>query len=145
MNALTPYERMDDLLSGVFPDFFRRSMLRDWPGAMRAPGEMKVDVSETDQAYTVKAQIPGAKKEDVQVKIDGNMVSIAAEIKEEKETQDAKSRSLTRELYYGSLSRAFSLAHEVNDKESQATFENGVLTLTLPKRAPARGTTLKIG
>lgn len=143
MSALTPYERMDDLLSGVFPDFFRRSLLRDWP-ATRVPSEMKVDVSETDQAYLVKAQIPGARKEDVQVKIDGNFVSISADVKEEKEAKDEKAKSLTRELYYGSLSRGFALAHEIDEKDAQASFSDGMLTLTLPKRGQPAGTTLRI-
>lgn len=143
MSALTAYERMDDLLSGAFPTLFRGPLARDWPSA-RLPAEMKLDVSETEQAYLVKAQIPGAKKEDVKVKIDGNFVSISAEVKEEKEAKDDKVRSLTRELYYGSLSRGFALEHEINEAEAQARFEQGVLTLTLPKRAEAKGTTLKI-
>lgn len=143
MSALTAYERMDDLLSGAFPEFFRRSLMRDWPVA-RTPAEMKLDVTENEKAYVVKAQIPGAKKEDVQVKIDGNFVSISAEVKEEKEDKDDKAKSLTRELYYGSLSRSFALAHEIDEKESQASFEHGVLSLTLPKRTDAKGTTLRI-
>lgn len=143
MSALTAYERMDDMLSGAFPDFFRRSLLRDWPVA-NMPAQMKLDVSETEQAYLVKAQIPGAKKEDVKVKIDGNFVSISAEVKEEKEARDDKARSLTRELYYGGLSRGFALAHEIDEKESKACFEHGVLSLTLPKRMDAKGTTLRI-
>jgi HSP20 family protein len=143
MSAITPYERMDDLFSVVFPDFFGRS-LRDWP-APRVPSEMKLDVTENDKAYLVKAQIPGAKKEDVQVRIDGNVVSINAEVKEEKETRGEGERSLTRELQYGSMSRSFSLAHEVDDKEAKATFENGMLSVTLPKRSDAKGTTLRIG
>jgi HSP20 family protein len=143
MNALTPYQRISDLMSGAFPDFFRRGLSADWPLASM-PGEMRVDVSETDQAYTVKAQLPGAKKDDVHVKIDGNFVSISAEVKEEKQTKDDKARSLTQELYYGSLSRGFSLAYEINEKEAQANFSDGILTLTLPKRREASGTTLKI-
>lgn len=143
MSALTAYERMDDLLSGAFPTFLRGPLARDWPLA-RTPGEMKLDVSETDHAYVVKAQIPGAKKEDVKVKIDGNFVSISAEVKEEKEAKDDKARTLTRELYYGSLSRGFALEHEIDEKEAQARFDQGVLSLTLPKRAEAKGTTLRI-
>lgn len=143
MNALTAYERMDDLLSGALPDFFRRSLLRELPLG-RLPSEMKLDVSETDKAYTVKAQIPGAKKDDVQVKIDGNFVTISAEVKEEKSSKDEKARSLTQELYYGSMSRGISLAFEIDEKAAQASFEQGVLTLNLPKRSEASGTTLKI-
>ncbi|HEY9109423.1 MAG TPA: Hsp20/alpha crystallin family protein [Roseateles sp.] len=143
MSALTAYERMDDLLTSTLPDFFRRSMLRDLPMA-RMPGEMKLDVSETDNAYLVKAQIPGAKKEDVQVRIDGNFVHISAEVKDEKSIKDDKARSLTQELYYGNTSRGFSLAYEIDEKEAQASFEQGVLTLRLPKRSETSGTTLKI-
>lgn len=143
MSALTAYERMDDLLSSAFPSLFRGSLARDWP-LSRAPVEMRLDVSETDHAYLVKAQIPGAKKEDVKVKIDGNFVSISAEVKEEKEAKDDNARMLSRELYYGSMSRGFALEHEINEKDAQASFDRGVLTLTLPKRAEAKGTTLRI-
>jgi HSP20 family protein len=140
MSALTRSERMDDF----FPDMFRRFMrTSDWP-AVRAPSEMKIDVTENDKAYLVKAEIPGAKKDDVRVSVEGNFVSISAEVKEEKESRGSGHRDLVKELYYGSLSRGFSLAHEVNDKEAQAKFENGVLSLTLPKRTEAAATTVKI-
>ena len=143
MSALTPFDPMDNLFADPFRDMFRRFLrTTDWP-AVRMPSEMKIDVTENDKEYLVKAEIPGAKKEDVSVKIDGNTVSVSAEIKEEKETKGE--RVLTRERYYGSLSRAFSLAHEINDKEAQAKFDNGTLTLTLPKHAQAKGTTLQIG
>jgi HSP20 family protein len=71
-------------------------------------------------------------------------VSISAEIKDEKETKDKNERVLTRERYYGSMARGFTLACEVNDKESQAVFKDGVLTLTLPKRSEAKGSVLQI-
>jgi len=105
---------------------------------------MKVDVTEDDKQYVVKAEIPGAKKEDVRVSIDGNFVSISAEVKEDKETKGDGERILMRELYHGSLARGFSLSHEINENEAQARFDAGILTLTLPKRAEAKGTTLKI-
>lgn len=140
MSALTRFERMDDF----FPDMFRRFMRTgDWP-AVRAPSEMKIDVTENDKEYLVKAEIPGAKKEDVRVNVDGNFVSISAEVKEEKESKGHGNRDLVKELYYGSLSRGFSLASEVNDNEAQAKFENGVLSLTLPKRAEAAAKAIKI-
>ena len=143
MSALTRFEPLDDLFADPFGNMFRRFLrTTDWP-AVRMSSEMKIDVTENDKEYLVKAEIPGAKKEDVSVKIDGNTVSVSAEIKEEKETKGE--RVLTRERYYGSLSRAFSLAHEINEKEAQARFDNGILTLSLPKRAQAKGTTLQIG
>jgi HSP20 family protein len=145
MSALTRFERLDDLFADPFPDMFRRFLrTADWPAA-RAPNEMKLDVTENDKEYLVKAEIPGAKKEDVRVNIDGNFVSISAEVKEEKETKGDGERTLMRELYYGSLARGFTLAHDVDDKQAQAKFENGILSLTLPKRAEAKGTVLKIG
>ena len=144
MSALTRFDPLNELFADPFPDMFRRFIRSpEWAGA-RAPNEMKVDVSESEQQYVVKAEIPGAKKEDVRITIDDNFVSISAEVKEEKEKKGNGERELVRELYHGSLARGFSLGHEVNDKEAQAKFDNGVLTLTLPKRAEAKGTTLKI-
>jgi len=144
MSALTRFERLDDLLADPFSPMFRRFLRTpDWPQT-REPNEMKVDITENEREYLVKAEIPGAKKEDVHVNIDGNFVSISAEIKEQKESKGNGERTLVRELYYGNLARGFSLAHEVNDREAQAKFDNGVLSLTLPKRAQAKGTVLKI-
>ena len=144
MSALTPYERMDELLSGVFPETFYRPLLRNWQ-ALRSPGEMKLDVAETEKAYRVKAQIPGAKKDDVHIRIDGNVVSISAEIKDEKEERSRDNeRCLTKELYYGSMARSFSLDHEIDEKEAHAAFADGMLTIELPKRAIAKGTSLKV-
>lgn len=144
MNALTPLERFDEFLPTAFGDSLRR-MLRtaDWP-ALRAPGDMKVDVSETDSAYQVKAEIPGAKKEDIKVSVDGNRVSIDAEIREEKETKSNGERSLVRELYYGQMSRIFTLGSDVDESRVDAKFENGILSVSLPKREQSRQKLIKI-
>ena len=144
MSALTRFNRLEDLMVDPFPDMFRRLMRRSDLPALRDTNDIKVDVSETDDNYTVKAEIAGAKKEDVRVQIEGNYIAISAEVKEEKETKDKNERVLTRERYYGSMARGFTLACEVDDKTSQAVFKDGVLTLTLPKRAQARGSVLQI-
>lgn len=144
MNALTRFDRIDDLLLDPFSDLLRRLSRRSDLPALRDVSDIKLDVSENEKNYTVTAEIPGAKKEDVHVQIEGNYVSISAEIKDEKETKDKNERVLTRERYFGSMSRGFTLACEVNDKESQATFKDGVLTLILPKRAGTKGTVLQI-
>lgn len=144
MNALTRFDRLDDLIADPFSDLFRRFVRRSDLPALRDTADIKVDVSETDAIYAVKAEIPGAKKEDVRVQIEGNYVAISAEVKDEKETKDANERVLTRERYYGSMSRGFTLACEVDDKKSQAVFKDGVLTLTLPKRTQAKGSVLQI-
>jgi HSP20 family protein len=140
MNALTRFERLDDM----FPEMFRRFM-RPGVAGFEAPGDIRIDVSETDQGYEVRAEVPGAKKDDIRVTIDGNYVSITAETKREKEEKTGKGeRTLVKELYYGSSSRGFSLAHDVDDKAAVAKYEDGVLRLTLPKRKEASSKRLAI-
>lgn len=117
-----------------FRDFWPELMGR-W--AVRAPEgtptEIKLDVSETEKAYEVKAEIPGAKKEDIHLRVDGNTVSISAERRQEREQKDGE-RVLLRELSYGSVARAFTLAHDIDEREVVAKLEDGLLKLTLPKR-----------
>lgn len=144
MNALTRLERADDLLADPFQDMFRRFFRRADLPALRGAGEIRLDVSENEKSYTIKAEIPGARKEDIRVQVDGNYVSISAEVRNEKETKDKNERQLTRELYYGAMSRAFTLDHEVDDGDAQAKFEQGVLTLTLNKRATSKSKTVPI-
>ena len=140
MNALTRFERLDDM----FPEMVRRFM-RPTQMNLVAPGEIRVDVSETDKEYQVRAEIPGAKKEDIRISIDRNFVSISTEVKEEKEEKSGNgARSLVKEMYYGSASRGFSLAQEVDEAASVAKYEDGVLKLTLPKRKEAASKTLAI-
>jgi HSP20 family protein len=125
-----PFEDLDDLFKG----FFLRPM------RMEAAGEqavrIKMDVKEDDKAYTVHAEIPGVKKEDISISIDGNQVSISAEVRKEKEEKQGE-KVLRSERYYGRVSRAFSLGQDVDQERAQAKYENGVLELTLPKKAAA--------
>ena len=129
MNALTRYDPIDRM----FPELFRRF---GWPTRFAedsAPGEIRIDVTEKDRDYEVRAEIPGAKKEDIRVKVDGNFVSISAEVKKDREEKSA-GRVVLKETYVGSASRGFSLAHEIDAKGVVAKLEDGVLKLTLPKR-----------
>ena len=96
--------------------------------------KMRIDVTEKDNAYEVKADIPGVKKEDINVRIDGNMVQIDAEVKREKETKGNGDRTLCSERYYGNVSRTFSLADDVDEGKAEAKYADGVLTLALPKK-----------
>jgi HSP20 family protein len=109
-----------------------------WLKPMALPGgeelKMKLDVEENDKAYTVHAEIPGVKKEDIQVDVDGGQVSIRAEVK--KETQEKKGEKILHsERYYGMVSRSFSLPMEVDEKSTVARYKDGVLDLTLPKKS----------
>lgn len=132
-----------DRIENLFPD-----MLRRWARPMQLlddtelPADIRVDVSENEKEYLITAEIPGAKKDDVRVSIDGNYVSISAEIK--KDLEKKHGRSIVRETYRGSVSRSFSLASEVDDKSAIAKLEDGVLRLTLPKREGGTHHVLKI-
>lgn len=101
------------------------------------PMKMRIDVTENDKAYTVKADIPGVKKEDINVQVEGNMVRIDAETRTAKETRGNGDKVLRSERYYGSISRSFSLAQDVDSTKVEAKYADGVLTLELPKAAEA--------
>lgn len=137
--ALSRLDRVENL----FPELFRR-----WARPLQLiddtelPADIRVDITENDKEYLVTAEIPGAKKEDVRVSIDGSYVSIAAEINKDEERKSG--RSIVRETFRGSVSRGFSLASEVDDKNAVAKLEDGILRLTLPKREGAPQKLLKI-
>lgn len=128
MSALTRYDRFDDFM----PEFFRR-FARPFALGDATPAEIRVNVTENDKDYEVRAEMPGVKKDDVRVSVDGNFVSISAEVRKDKEEKSA-GRQLVRESYYGSVSRGFSLAHEIDSKAVVAKLDDGILKLTLPKR-----------
>lgn len=119
-------EPFDDLFRG----FFRPVRFEGQPQQMT----IKMDVNENDKAYTVHAEIPGVKKEDIDVSVEGNQVTISAEVKKEKEEKEGE-KLLRSERYYGKISRSFTLGSDVEDSQSQAKYSDGVLELTLPKKA----------
>lgn len=138
MSTLSRIERFDSM----FPEFFRR-FARPLALADETPGEIRLDITENDKDYQVRAEIPGAKKEDVRVSVDGNFVSITAEVKKEKEEKSG-GRLLVKETYHGSSSRGFSLAHEIDEKAVVAKLEDGVLKLTLPKSQGAKARSIVV-
>jgi HSP20 family protein len=104
---------------------------------------MRVDVKEDNDAYQIHAELPGISKEDIHVHIDGPVVSISAERKQEKEVKEGE-RVLRTERYYGKVSRSFQLGQEVDEERSSAKFADGVLNLSLPKKAAAQARRLTI-
>jgi HSP20 family protein len=122
-----------------------RNLLRPWraEGAERSP-QIKLDLSEHDDCYMVKAEIPGVKKEDIDVRIDRNQVTISAEVKQEKE-EKKDGRVLRSERQYGFASRSFALASDIEDAKADAKYQNGVLELRLPKKATSSSRKLSIG
>lgn len=133
-NPFKPLTRLESR-SPLFEDFFRDFGLRPrWQQELEAP-DMRIDVVENDQAYVVKAEIPGVDKNDIDVSIDGNQVSISAEVKREsKNKKKEDERDIYTERYYGQVYRSFSLPNEVDSGKANAHYDNGVLTLTLPKK-----------
>ena len=107
-------------------DFFRGFFVRPLRFEGQQDIQIKLDVNEDDNAYTVHAEIPGAKKEDIHVSIDGGQVSISAEVKNEKEVKEGE-RVLRSERYYGKVARAFVLDQDVDETTAEAKYNNGIL------------------
>ena len=126
MARLDPFRNIDDFLKEF-------SMMPALRGIETEP-RIRVDVAETDQAYQIKADIPGVKKDDVKVSIDGNVISIRAEVKEEKEEKMA-GNVMRSERHYGEMYRSFTLPQDVDEDKAEAKYQDGVLSLTLPKKA----------
>lgn len=122
-----------------------RNLLRPWrlEGVDRAP-QIKIDLSEHDDSYMVKADIPGVRKEDIDVRIDRNQVTISAEVKQEKE-EKKDGRVLRSERQYGFASRSFALASDIDDAKADAKYQDGVLELRLPKKATSSSRKLSVG
>lgn len=131
VSALDPFE-------DVFKGFFRPVNLE-----RNAQHALKVDVHEDEQSYTLHAELPGVKKEDIQVTIDGSHISISAETRRENEAKEG-TRVLRSERYYGKVSRSFVLDTEVDDTQAQAHYRDGVLELILPKKQNAAAKKLTI-
>jgi HSP20 family protein len=128
-NELTrfdPFLDMNDFIKG----FGMRPLMREF----EHEPQMKMDVSEAEGSYMVKAEIPGVNKDDIHISIDGNLVSISAEVKKEKE--EKKGENVIRsERYFGKVARSFTLATEVDADKVQAKYSDGVLEVTMPKKS----------
>ena len=111
--------------------------------APQAPAQFRVDVRENDNAYLVHAEIPGVKKEDIHISVEGDQVAISAEVKNEKEAKDGE-RVLRTERYYGKVYRAFQLGQPVDETQASASYTDGVLELTLPKKAATSAKRIEI-
>ena len=126
MKPLKPFNPFED----AFPALFR-GVVPLWKEPIETA--IALDVTEGDKAYTVKADLPGVKKEDIFVDVDGDTVTIRAEVKRELENREGE--TIHKERFEGVMSRSFSLPLEVEREAASAKYENGVLWLTLPKKA----------
>ncbi|HBD20004.1 MAG TPA: heat-shock protein Hsp20 [Arenimonas sp.] len=124
-----------------FDDFFRGFGMRPFLEQVQLP-DIRLDVSEDDKGFAIKADLPGMKKENIDVSVDGRQVTITAAYSEKKE-QKGKS-SLHSERCEGQVYRSFTLPSEVDGKDAQAHYENGVLELTLPKKTNGNNRRIKV-
>ena len=136
MANITRYDPFNDLVDDFFKGFLVRPLAYE-NGRGEALPRMKVDVAEKNGAYVVTAELPGVKKEDIQITIDGAQVTLAAEVKREKEASQDE-RVLHTERVYGKTTRSFTLPQELDEAKAEAKFRDGVLELTLPKKAAAQ-------
>jgi len=123
-------DAFDSLIRGVpvwLPNLERREA---------APAQFRMDVSENEREYQVLAEMPGLKKDEISITINGNEVSVSAELKHEKDVKKDDT-VLRSERYFGKIQRAFTLGHEVDQANAQAKYTDGVLQLTLPKKTAA--------
>ncbi len=134
MTSIVRYSPFDDAFDSLFRGFLARPL--SYNGSDEA-APFRVDVTENDNAYTLRAEIPGVKKDDIQITIDGDTVAINAEVKNQKEVKDGD-RVLRTECYYGKVHRAFALGQPVDEASATAKYADGVLELTLPKKPEAQ-------
>ncbi|MBY0340274.1 MAG: Hsp20/alpha crystallin family protein [Rhodocyclaceae bacterium] len=137
MSNLTRYDPLDDLFRG----FFVRPV--GYGGESNELPSVKIDVKTQDNGYLVHAELPGVKKEDIHVNIDGSVVSISAERKQEKEVKEGE-RVLRTERYFGKVARSFDLGTDIDEAAAVAKYTDGVLELTLPKKTAAANKRLQI-
>ncbi len=139
---MTPVQIYDPFTDTGFDELFR-GFFRPVRTEKSQPVPVRVDVAETDNAYTVAAEIPGVRKDEIHVAIEGNQVTIAAEVKREHEAKEGE-RVLRTERYYGNLFRSFTLPSELDESASEAKYENGILTLKLAKKPAVAGRKLTV-
>jgi len=140
MANLTRYGTFDDVFNDFARGFFLKPMLYE-----NQPQELqiRIDVREDKNAYRVHADLPGTRKEDIQVTVDGGVVTIRAETKRVAEQKDGE-KLLRSERYVGAVSRSFQLPVEIDLENAEAKYQDGVLDLTLPKRGAGQSRQLSI-
>jgi HSP20 family protein len=145
--STTPLARRD-LFGSLFDDFFNDAWMRPgWMPArmaeLPAVARARMDVVDKGNAFEITVDLPGVKKEDINVSVEGDRVAISAEMTSEKEVKEGD-KLLHTERMATSYARNFELPAEVTEDGAEAAYENGVLKLTLPKRAPTSSKRLAI-
>lgn len=130
-------------IEDMFDDLFKGYWVRPMRLFGEQPEMIKMDVKEDEKDYTVHAELPGVNKEDIHVTLEGNLLTIRAEVKKAGEEKEGD-KILRSERYHGQVTRAMTLGTEVDEAASRARFDNGVLELVLPKKAVAAARKLAV-
>ena len=130
------FSDVDNIVSG----FFRAPMTPSLDTSVRLPA---IDICETDSAYLVKTDLPGMRNQDLDITIDDGVLTINAEHAEETDEKE-KGRLIRRERSYGKFSRSLRIGKDVDDKNVTAKYQEGILSLTLPKKEKARPHPVKV-
>jgi HSP20 family protein len=139
MNALVNRNSLfDDFFKDYAPGFYVRPLHGE-----PLPAQIKLDVKESDKDYTIAAEMPGIPKDDIHVSVEGNLVTLRAQVKQLDEKKEGE-RVLRSERYYGGVSRSVALPVDVDSSAAKARYDHGVLTLTLPKKAASGSQRLRI-
>ena len=134
MANVSRYDPFGEVFDDLFKGFFVKPVGYEAAPTSAPVRGMRVEVSEHNGEYKVQAELPGVKKEDIRVQIDGDQVSIAAEVKAEREAKEGE-RVVHSERYYGKVARSFRLGEDIDDSKVEAKYVDGVLELRLPKKA----------
>lgn len=145
MANIARFDPFNIMRTDPFEDVMRDFMTVPYRSMLRRTTEpaVPVDIQETDKAYLLTAELPGIKKEDIEVSITENQVTISAEVKQEKEA-GGEAKSLCSERWYGKVSRTVQLPLDIDEKGADAICTDGVLHLTLPKKASSQAKRLMI-
>jgi HSP20 family protein len=135
MAQISRFDPFNELVDDLFKGFLVRPVA--YNNGETALPRMKVDVAEKNGAYVVSAELPGVRKEDINVTVDGAQVTLEAEVKREKEASQDE-RVLHTERVFGKVTRSFTLPQELDEAKVEAKYRDGILELTLPKKAAAQ-------
>ncbi|KAF0193208.1 MAG: HSP20 family protein [Gammaproteobacteria bacterium] len=144
---IAPFEDMERMMEGFFPHGWLHPFRREWPdwASSLTPFEGKmprVDVIDKEESVVVRAEVPGVKKDDLDISLSDNTVTIRGSLKHEEETKEGQ--YIRREMSRGEFSRTLTLPADVDASKAKATFSDGVLELTLPKQEPSRRHKIKV-
>ena len=138
MANITRYDPFGDL-----DDAFKGLLVRPLRFDVGQQMQIKMDVTKADNAFTVKAEMPGVKKDDIHLSVEGNQVTISGEAR--KESEEKKGEEVIRsERHYGKISRSFTLPNDVDEAKVVAKYADGVLNLTLPMKGKSAGRKIAI-